>query len=181
MRVLVVVTGRVLTTCHHHDIRIGLLRSVRNHISLTLLGYHMPDITFLRADVIGHLIGLVTVVLVLENRSTDPFVVHAVIHSLRKDKTAVQIHADKFRSQLHRLVFHLALTVQVRITVLGHHHRVRRLVEHRSGQRTLLLRPDTVCRNTVRWNTIRQQAVCGKAVHGQYGYTVLRPHCRQAE
>ena len=176
-----VVTRGVLSSRHHHDVGVGLFGPVSNHVSLALLGHYMPDITLLRADVIGHLVGLVIVILVLENRSAYPFVVHAVINSLGKDKTAVQIHADIFRRQLHRLIFHLSFAVQVRITVLCHHHRVGRLVEHRSSQCTLLLRLDTVRRNTVSRNVVRHDAVCGKAVHGQYGYTVLCPHCREAE
>ena len=179
---LVIVAGRVLTAGHHHDIVVPLLGLVRNDVSFALLRYYMTDITLTRLDVIRHLVRFVTVVAVFEYRLTDPFVVKCVIDTLRVDKTAVDVHPDILGCQLHRFVFEFTLPVQVRVTVLGHDHRVRRLIEYRCLQITLFLRRSTVHlypRNTVRHQAVRHQTVRHQTVRGRN--TVIRPRCCRAE
>ena len=92
---VVVVTRGILSAGKHHFIAMHLLRLVRDDIAFTLLRHDMPDITLLRLDVIRDLVRLVTVLPVLENRFTFPFVVQRVIYAMRVDKAAVQVHSDK--------------------------------------------------------------------------------------
>ena len=119
----------------------------------------MTDETFLRLNVIGDLVRLITVLTVLEDRFAFPFKVKRVPYAMRVDQAAVNIHADKIGGQLHRLVFEFTLTVQVRCTVTHHDHRVTRLVMYRRLQITLLLRHhlhgvqrQTICHQTISHN-----------------------------
>ena len=139
MRVVVVVTGGVLSTRHDHLVIRQFLGLVGNDISFAALGNHMPDITFLRFDVIGDLVGLVTVLPVFEDRLAFPFVVQAVVHTACIDGTAVHMHAYVLGLKLHAFVFQVTATVQICRTVVHHNHRVFRLVMNRRFQ--VILRP----------------------------------------
>ena len=165
MRMLMVVASGVLTTRHHHLVLLGFLGSVGNDIALTLLRHHMADITFLGFDVIGHLVGFVAILSVLEDRLANPFVFRGVIDAMCIDEAAIQVHADILRGQLHVFVLDLTLTVQIGVTVAGHDHRVRGLIVHRSRDAVLFLDPaayavrrDRVWRNRVIGNLIRQSS-----------------------
>ena len=134
---VVVVAGRVLSASHHHLVSFGLLRPVGNHVTLALLGHHMPDITFLRFDVIGYLVRLVLVFVVLEDRFADPFILRGVIDAFRINGTAVEVHAYELTRELHVVVSQFAFPVQVGVAVMMHDHGVVRLVINRRRQLAL--------------------------------------------
>ena len=139
MRMVVVVTSRVLTTRHHHLVAFYFLGLVGDDISLSLLRHYVADVTFLRLDIIRNLVRLVAVVAFFEHRPAFPFVIDTVINPSCVNLARVYIHADVVGRQLHLLILQLTFSMQISRSVRHHHHRVRRLVMYRCRQRTLFL------------------------------------------
>ena len=144
MRMLLV-TRRVRTTLQVILTLSALLRLLRCQETLFLLRVYIGNVTLLRLEVVRHRLCLVLIAAFLEHRLAI-LVAQRIqaIHSMHR--RTVHVHVDILRRQVDVLVLHIRIAIQIsRLRVHEERHRVLRRIDHRSLQRTLLLRSlDTV-------------------------------------
>ena len=101
---IVIVAGGVFSSCHHQNIVIGFLGPLCQDISFSLFGYRVEDDTFLSLEVVGHLVGLITIFSFRKHGFAYPFVLNGIQHTPCVQRTAVHVYADIFSGELHGLV-----------------------------------------------------------------------------
>ena len=162
---LVVIARGVASLLHVQFIACALLGIVARHVALALLAHHVADKPLLALEVVADGVGLVGRLPVLEDRHT---LHHAqrVFHAMGIDRAAVQVHGDDLGGQFDVLVgiVHLAVAIEVGVSVLGKDDGVVRLISDRSIQPILLL-----------GHRIRLQRVGNQRISGQ---RIAQLHCR---
>ena len=107
-----IVAGGIATMLEEH-LAIGTtLGDPTRQESVVLLGIDLSDKTFLRLEVKGHRVTLVFVATHLEHRGSHKLLggVHLTcgVHEV-----TVETHVDLLTLQVHVLVFHLRLTIEM--------------------------------------------------------------------
>ena len=108
-----IVTGSIATVLQEH-LTIGTtLRQLTGQVTVFLLGVYIGNQAFLCLEVESHLRVLVGIATHLEYRSTHHLMGGRVHLALCMHKVAVETHKDFLTGQIHILVLHLRVTIEV--------------------------------------------------------------------
>ena len=104
VRMIVIVTSGVFSTCHHQQTIIHFFGSIRYHIALRLFCYRIANKTFLRLQIIVNLTRLITILAFTKNRSTNPLILYRIQNASRIQCTTIHTHTYVLRRQVHILI-----------------------------------------------------------------------------
>ena len=104
VRMIVIVTSGVFSTCHHQQTIIHFFGSIRYHIALRLFSYRIANKTFLRLQIIVNLTRLITILAFRKNRPTYPLILYRIQNANRIQCTTIHTHTYVLRRQVHTLI-----------------------------------------------------------------------------
>ena len=136
---IVLIASRIPSTHHIQDIVVHLFSTAGRHVAFALLRDHIRNVSFFRAEVIAHRLGLILLVAIFEKRIAE-FLPDRVEAESGIHQAAVHIHLDFLGLKFDLLIFHIAFPEQVSPVRPSHDDGVFRLVGNRSVQPCLLLR-----------------------------------------
>ena len=143
------VAGSIAAVLNEHLALVVTLGALTGQIAVFLLGVHIADQAFLRLEVEGHRVVLVGVLPHLKHGLADQ---HAGRVGLWRGMhhTTVEAHVDFCALQVHVLIFHVGITIDVSRLRRGHiDQRVVALILHRGIDGILLRTVQTVEGNRV--------------------------------
>ena len=104
VRMIMIITSGVFSTCHHQQTIIHFLCFIRYHIALRLFSYRIANKTFLRLQIIVNFTRLITILTFRKNRPTYPLILYRIQNASRIQCTTIHTHAYIFRCQIHLLI-----------------------------------------------------------------------------
>ena len=146
-----VVTGGIASVLQEHVTVAASLGDLTGQVTVVLLGIDTRDKTFLRLEVEGHRVALIRVGTHLEDGRSRQFVLRGVHHTRGMHEVTVETQVDLLAGEVHVLVFHLRVTIEVRQTRRGTiGQRVVGRIFHRRIDTVLAALVDTVlCQRVV--------------------------------